>query len=131
MTATDPAAALAGHCFVEDHVICGGLSGVHQFTRLGRFAFVSGGAMVTMDVPPYCTAHGNRAELAGLNTVGLTRGGFSPEQVTRIKSAYKLLFRSGLGLREALSRVSAEFGGQPEIDHLVRFIEGSERGIAR
>lgn len=123
--------ALAGHVTVEDHVTCGGLSGVHQFTRLGRHAFISGGAMVTMDIPPYCTAQGDRAELAGLNTVGLTRGGFSTEAVARIKAAYKLLFRSGLGLREALARVVAEFGGNPEIDHLVRFIEGSERGIAR
>lgn len=123
--------AFAGHCVVEDHVICGGLSGVHQFSRLGRFAFISGGAMVTMDIPPYCTAQGDRAALAGLNTVGLTRSGFTSEQVSRIKGAYKVLFRSGLGLREALAHVAAEFGGHPEIDHFVRFIEGSERGIAR
>jgi UDP-N-acetylglucosamine acyltransferase len=124
-------AAIAGHCTLEDHVICGGLSGVHQFTRIGRFGFVSGGAIVTMDVPPYCTAQGDRAELAGLNTVGLTRGGFSRDQISRIKAAYKLVFRSGLGLREALARVTAEYGGRPEIDHFVKFIEGSERGIAR
>ncbi|MFM2152590.1 MAG: hypothetical protein RL199_1025, partial [Pseudomonadota bacterium] len=123
--------AFAGHCTVEDHVICGGLSGVHQFSRLGRFAFISGGAMVTMDIPPYCTAQGDRAALAGLNTVGLTRAGFTSEQVSRIKGAYKVVFRSGLGLREALAHVAAEFGGHPEIDHFVRFIEGSERGIAR
>jgi UDP-N-acetylglucosamine acyltransferase len=123
--------ALAGHVVVEDHVICGGLSGVHQFTRLGRHAFVSGGSMVGMDIPPYCMAQGDRAQLAGLNTVGLTRQGFTPDQVTRIKGAYKLVFRSGLGLREALARVSAEFGGHPEIEHFVRFIEGSERGITR
>jgi UDP-N-acetylglucosamine acyltransferase len=123
--------ALAGHCVVEDHVICGGLSGVHQFTRLGRHAFISGGAMVAMDIPPYCTAQGDRAQLAGLNTVGLTRNGFTAEQVARIKGAYKIVFRSGLGLREALARVAAEFGGNPEIDHFVRFIEGSERGITR
>lgn len=123
--------ALAGHVTVEDHVICGGLSAVHQFTRLGRHAFISGGAMVTMDVPPYCTAQGDRAKLAGLNTVGLTRHGFTPEQVSRVKSAYKIIFRSSLGLNEALARVTAEFAGQPEIDLFVRFIQGSERGIAR
>jgi UDP-N-acetylglucosamine acyltransferase len=123
--------ALGGHVHVEDHVTCGGLSAVHQFTRLGRHAFISGGAMVGMDIPPYCTAQGDRAELAGLNTVGLARSGFTTEQVTRIKGAYKLVFRSGLGLREALGRVAAEFGGNPEIDHFVRFIEGSERGITR
>jgi UDP-N-acetylglucosamine acyltransferase len=87
--------------------------------------------MVGMDIPPYCTAQGDRAELAGLNTVGLSRFGFSADQVTRIKGAYKLVFRSGLGLREALGRVTAEFGGHEEIDHFVRFIEGSARGITR
>lgn len=123
--------ALAGHVQVEDHVTCGGLSAVHQFTRLGKYAFISGGAMVGMDIPPYCTAQGDRAQLAGLNTVGLTRAGFTQEQIARVKGAYKLVFRSGLGIREALGRVSAEFGGNSEIDHFVRFIEGSARGITR
>jgi len=123
--------ALAGHVIIEEHVICGGLAAVHQFTRLGRHAFISGGAMVGMDIPPYCTAQGDRAELVGLNTVGLARHGFTPEQITRVKGAYKLVFRSGLGLREALGRVVAEFGGNPEIDHFVQFIEGSARGITR
>lgn len=123
--------ALAGHVCVEDHVILGGLSAVHQFTQIGRHAFISGGAIVTMDVPPYCTAHGDRAQLVGLNTVGLSRHGFTEEQLRRVKAAYKILFRSGLGLREALARVRAEYGGNPEIDHFVGFIEGSERGIAR
>lgn len=123
--------AVAGHVTIEESVICGGLSGIHQFTRIGRHAFISGGAMVAMDIPPYCTAQGDRAELVGLNTVGLTRHGFNAEQISRVKGAYKLVFRSGLGLREALARVTAEFGGNPEIDHFVRFIEGSERGITR
>jgi UDP-N-acetylglucosamine acyltransferase len=123
--------ALAGHVTLEEHVTCGGLSAVHQFTRLGRHAFISGGAMVGMDIPPYCMAAGDRAELAGLNTVGLSRHGFTVDQVNRIKAAYKLVFRSGLGLREALGRVTAEMGNSPEIDHFVRFIEGSERGITR
>lgn len=123
--------ALAGHVIVEDHAICGGLSAVHQFVRIGRHAFISGGSMVAMDIPPYCTAQGDRAQLAGLNTVGLTRHGFNAEQLSRVKGAYKIVFRSGLGLREALARVAAEFGGHPEIDQFVRFIEGSERGITR
>lgn len=123
--------ALAGHVVVEDHVILGGLAAVHQFTQIGRHAFISGGAIVTMDIPPYCTAQGDRAQLAGLNTVGLTRHGFSQQQIRRVKAAYKIVFRSGLGLREALARVRAEYGGHSEIDHFVGFIEGSERGIAR
>jgi UDP-N-acetylglucosamine acyltransferase len=125
------AATLAGHVEVGDHVIVGGLSAVHQFTRLGKHAFLAGGAMVVMDVPPYCTAQGDRAELAGLNSVGLTRHGFTEEQIGRIKDAYKILFRSKLGLNEALDRVKAEHGGHPEIDHLLEFIASSKRGITR
>ena len=124
-------AALAGHVLVEDRVIFGGLSAVHQFTRIGRLAFVSGGAMVTQDVPPYVTVQGDRAEVVGLNTVGLTRAHFDAEAMARVKSAYKILYRSKLGLREAVAHVKAEHGGHAEIDHLVAFLEGAERGIAR
>jgi len=123
--------ALAGHVVVEDRVIFGGLSAVHQFTRIGRLAFVSGGAMVTQDVPPYVTVQGDRAEVVGLNTVGLTRARFDEHAMTRVKGAYKVVFRSKMGLREAVAHVKAEYGGHPEIDHFVAFLEGSERGIAR
>lgn len=123
--------ALAGHVVLEDHVIVGGLAAIHQFTQVGRHAFISGGAIVTMDIPPYCTAQGDRAQLVGLNTVGLSRHGFDQSQLRRIKAAYKIVFRSKLGLREALARVRAEHGGHEEIEHFVGFIEGSERGIAR
>lgn len=124
-------ATLAGHVTMEDSVIMGGLAAAHQFTRIGRHAFISGGSMVTMDIPPYCTAQGDRAELSGLNTVGLTRSGFTEDQVARIKDAYRTMFRSKLGLREALARIKAEYAGHAEIEHFVGFIEGSERGIAR
>jgi UDP-N-acetylglucosamine acyltransferase len=124
-------AALAGHVEVGDHAIFGGLSAVHQFTRIGKHAFIAGGSMVAMDVPPYCTAQGDRAELAGLNTVGITRHGFTEEQVSRIKEAYRILFRSKLGLNEALSKVKAEHGGHSEIDHLLEFLAGSKRGVTR
>jgi UDP-N-acetylglucosamine acyltransferase len=123
--------ALAGHVAVEDRVIFGGLSAVHQFTRIGRLAFVSGGAMVTQDVPPYVTVQGDRAEVVGLNTVGLTRAHFDEHAMARVKGAYKVVFRSKMGLREAVAHVKAEYGGHPEIDHFVAFLEGSERGIAR
>jgi UDP-N-acetylglucosamine acyltransferase len=124
-------AALAGHVTVEDRVIFGGLSAVHQFTRIGRLAFISGGAMVTQDVPPYVTVQGDRAEVVGLNTVGLTRAHFDDAQQTRVKSAFKILYRSKLGFREAIAHVRAEHGGHVEIDHLVAFLENSQRGIAR
>ena len=123
--------ALAGHVVVEDRVIFGGLSAVHQFSRIGRLAFVSGGAMVTQDVPPYLTVQGDRAEVVGINTVGLTRAHFKDDQQARVKSAFKILYRSKLGFREAIAHVRAEHGGHEEIDHLVAFLENSERGIAR
>ncbi|MHB8418977.1 MAG: acyl-ACP--UDP-N-acetylglucosamine O-acyltransferase [Myxococcales bacterium] len=123
--------ALAGHVVIGDHAVLGGLAAVHQFTRIGRHAFLGGGAMVAMDVPPFCTAQGDRAQLVGVNTVGLTRHGFSAEAVSRIKTTYKIIFRSGLGLREALAKVKAELPGQPEVEELVDFIEGSARGVTR
>lgn len=122
---------LAGHVVVSDHVHLGGLAAVHQFTRIGEHAFISGGAMVTMDVPPYCTAQGDRAELTGLNTVGLARAGYTEDQISRIKDAYKILFRSKLGLNEAISKLRAEHGGHPEIDTLLEFIASSKRGLTR
>lgn len=123
--------ALAGHVEITDFVILGGLSAVHQFTRIGKHAFIAGGSMVAMDVPPYCTAQGDRAELAGLNTVGLSRHGMTDEQIGRIKDAYRILFRSKLGLNEAMSRLKAEHGGHSEIEHLLEFIASSKRGITR
>jgi UDP-N-acetylglucosamine acyltransferase len=123
--------ALAGHVEVGDHATLGGLSAVHQFTRVGKHAFIAGGAMVVMDVPPYCTAHGDRAEQAGLNKVGLSRHGFSKEQIARIEDAYRILFRSKLGLQEALAQLQAELGGQPEVDLLLEFVSSSKRGVIR
>ncbi len=124
-------ATLAGHVELANYVTLGGLSAIHQFTRIGRNAFVAGGAMVVMDVPPFCTAQGDRAELAGLNTVGLSRHGFSDEQIGRVKEAYSILFRSKLGLNEALARLKAEYSGHSEIDLMLTFIAGSKRGITR
>ncbi|MCL2011688.1 MAG: acyl-ACP--UDP-N-acetylglucosamine O-acyltransferase [Cystobacterineae bacterium] len=122
---------LAGHVEMGDCVIMGGLSAVHQFTRIGKHAFISGGSMVTMDVPPYCIAQGDRAELAGLNKVGLTRHHFSQEQQERIKEAYRILFRSQLSLSDALKRLEAAYNGHPEIEELIHFIADSKRGITR
>lgn len=123
--------ALAGHVVLEDHVHFSGLAAAHQFTRIGRLAFVSGLTGVTMDVAPYCTVVGARAELAGLNSVGMQRAGMTEDQVGRVKLAYKLAFRSNLGLAEAIAQLEAELGGHPEVAHLVAFLKGSQRGITR
>jgi UDP-N-acetylglucosamine acyltransferase len=123
--------AFAGHVTVEDHVHVGGISGVHQFCRIGRFAFVGGMTGVAMDVAPFCTVSGARAELAGINVVGMQRAGMAEEQIGRIKQAYKVVFRSNLGLQEAIAELTEELSGYPEIDHFIAFLKGSQRGITR
>ncbi len=123
--------ALAGHVLVEDHVHIGGVSAVHQFCRIGTFAFVGGMTGVAMDVAPYCTVSGARAELAGVNSVGMQRAGMADEQIGRVKQAYKIVFRSNLGLAEAIAELSAELNGYPEIDHFIAFLKGTQRGITR
>jgi UDP-N-acetylglucosamine acyltransferase len=123
--------ALAGHVEAEDGAIFGGVSAVQQFTRIGRLAYVGGVTGVNMDVAPYLMVSGPRAEVMGINVVGLQRAGFGEEQIGRVKAAYRIVFRSKLPLQEALAQVKAEMGTHPEIAHWVKFIEGSERGIMR
>jgi UDP-N-acetylglucosamine acyltransferase len=123
--------ALGGHIVMEDHVHFGGLSAAHQFTRIGRFAFIGGMTGVAMDVAPYCTVAGSRAELAGVNAIGMQRGGMSEEQIGRVKQAYKIVFRSNLQLADAIAQLRAELGAHPEIDHFAKFLEGSQRGLTR
>jgi UDP-N-acetylglucosamine acyltransferase len=124
-------ATLAGHVQVDDHAILGGLSAAHQFTRIGCHVMVSGGAMVTQDIPPYTIAQGDRAKTIGLNLIGLQRRGFSEQTIRGIKRAYKLIFRSGLRLEEALEKIATDVETSPELQGFVEFIRNSERGIAR
>jgi UDP-N-acetylglucosamine acyltransferase len=123
------AATLAGHITVEDYAILGGLSAVHQYCQVGRHAFVGGCSAVHRDVPPYAMAVGNRARLVGLNLVGLKRHGFTDTTLQPLKRAYELLFLSDLNLKEAITRITAELPQTPEIQHLLRFLETSERGL--
>jgi UDP-N-acetylglucosamine acyltransferase len=123
-------ATLAGHVRIDDYAILGGLCAVHQFTRVGCHVMVSGGSMVAQDIPPYTIAQGDRAKTVGINQIGLKRRDFSDEIVSDIKQAYKLVFRSGLRLEDALDRIEAELDS-PEIRVFTDFIRGSERGIAR
>ena len=123
------AATLGGHILVEDHAILGGLSAVHQFGRVGCHAFIGGCSAVHRDVPPYAMAVGNRAKLVGLNLVGLKRSGFSDATLQSLKRAYELLFLSEYNLREAIAKVRQEFPQVPEINHLLHFLETSDRGL--
>lgn len=125
------AATLAGHITIEDYAIVGGLVGIHQFVRLGCHCIIGGGSGVNKDVPPYTMANGQRAQLYGLNTVGLQRHRFPEETVASLKKAYRIIFRSGLTLEKALDQLAHELKSSPEVNHLIRFIESSERGITR
>ena len=124
-------ATLAGHVLLEDYVGVGGLAAIHQFTRVGESAYLGGGAMVSLDVPPYCVAQGDRARLFGLNLIGLKRRGFGEEQLNALKKAYRTLFAEGLTLKEAADRTRQEQMLSPEVVHLTEFIASSQRGICR
>jgi UDP-N-acetylglucosamine acyltransferase len=127
------AATLAGHVTVEDFAILGGLSAIHQFTRIGAHVMIGGGTLVSMDIPPYTIATGDRrdARLRGLNLVGLKRHNFSDEVIASLKKAYKILVLSDLKLKDALERIKNEVPTSPEINHFVTFIESAQRGINR
>lgn len=123
---------LGGHVTLEDHVTLGGLAGVHQFTRIGRFCFAAAGSIIVQDIAPYCTVQGDRAQLAGINAIGLARHGYSEEQIGRVKEAYRIVFRQKLGLKEACRQLRERFGKAPEIDYLATFLEGvGDRGLVR
>lgn len=124
-------ATLAGHVVLEAHVIVGGMTGIHQFCRVGRHAFVGACSAVLQDVVPYIRVQGNRAKPFRLNTVGLRRHGFSREALASLHHAYRLLFNTGLNTSQALERITAEVPPCPEVDHLVDFVKRSERGISK
>lgn len=122
--------AASGHVKIEDGAVISGMVGIHQFVRIGTLAMISGGAMVVLDIPPYCTAQGDRAELVGLNLVGLRRAGMSRECIRSIKLAYKTLFMSGLGLKDAIGKLKSS-NLHPEALRMAEFCGNSRRGITR
>jgi len=124
-------ATLAGHIIIGDFVTVGGLVAVHQFVRIGDYAYIGGKAAVVKDIPPFVIASGDRAKLHGLNNVGLKRKGFSKETLFLLKKAYRIIFRFGLTLNEAIERAKAEVEQIPEVIDLIDFIQSSQRGITR
>jgi UDP-N-acetylglucosamine acyltransferase len=124
-------ATLAGHVTIGNHATVGGLTAVHQFVRIGDYAFVGGKTVVVKDIMPYVLASGDRATLHGLNLVGLKRQNFSPEVLKQLKKAYRIIFRIGLTLNEAIERVAAEVEAIAEVQTFINFIKTSERGITR
>lgn len=124
-------ATLAGHITLGDYVTIGGLVAVHQFVHIGNYAYIGGKSAVVKDVPPFVIAAGDRAVLHGLNKVGLARQGFSEETLSALKKTYRILFRIGLTINEAIERVKAEVNMLPEVKAILDFIQSSQRGITR
>jgi len=122
---------MGGHVIIESYAAIGGMSPIHQFVRIGSHAFIGGGLRVNKDVPPFILAAGEPIQYAGINRVGLTRKGFSPETLNKIRSAYKLVYRSGLNVTQAVQKIKSEEKLIPEVQRIVDFIEASERGIIK
>ncbi len=125
------AASLAGHVVVEDDVVLGGFTLVHQFCRIGSHAFTSMGSIINRDVPPYLTVAGKMAAPRGINSEGLRRHGFSAERIALIKKAYKVLYKNGLKLSEALESLERLAPDTTDIQPMVDFIRNSQRSIVR
>jgi UDP-N-acetylglucosamine acyltransferase len=122
-------ATLAGHVEIGDHAILGGLTAVHQFCKIGAHVITGGGTIVYKDIPPYVTAAGQPAKPHGLNSEGLKRRGFTPEMLATLKRAYRILYRDGLTLQEALEQLDAM--AVPEVGVLTDFLRRAERGVIR
>ena len=124
-------ASCAGHATVEDRVVIGGMAGVHQFVKIGRNAMVGGMSKLVQDVVPYTIVDGHPAKVVGLNNVGISRAGVPLESRRLIKKAYKILYRSGLSLPEAIAVIEQEVDSCEEVEHFLRFLRNAERGICR
>jgi UDP-N-acetylglucosamine acyltransferase len=124
-------ASLAGHVTVDDLVIFGGFTGVHQFCRIGAHVITAASSLVLQDVPPYLMVAGNTAQPYGIHVEGLRRRGFTNEAITELKRAYRTLYKSGLLLEEAKGKLAEQAKTQPDVQLMVDFLETSKRGIVR
>jgi len=124
-------ATLGGHITIGDYATVGGLVAIHQFVRIGDHAYVGGKSAVVKDIPPYVIAAGDRAKLHGLNSVGLKRFGFPQKTLLSLKKTYRIIFRIGLTMNEAIERVRAEVEQIPEVINFIDFIQSSQRGVTR
>jgi UDP-N-acetylglucosamine acyltransferase len=122
---------LSGHVVIEDNANVGGMVGIHQFVRIGELAMVGGYSRVAQDIPPYMLVEGSPAKMRGINSIGLARKGVSAAAQTAIKKAFKLLFRSKLNTSQAVKKIKESIKHYTEIDHLISFLEASDRGIPK
>jgi len=126
-------ATLAAYVTIEDRVSIGGLAGVHQFVKIGTYAFIGGLSKITMDIMPYCIADGcDNVKISGLNSVGLKRAEFSETNISGLKKAYKIFFRSGLTKIQAIDKICETIPSDNiQVKNFVEFAKKSERGILR
>jgi UDP-N-acetylglucosamine acyltransferase len=124
-------ATLAGHVTVEDYAVIGGLAAVHQFCRIGKMAMIGGCSKVVQDVPPFMMADGNPAETRTVNKTGMERNGVPEAAQSALRQAYKIFFREGLTVSNAMAKVEKELPPLPEVLHLIEFVRASERGISK
>lgn len=122
---------LAGHVEVGDFVTIGGLSAVAQFCRIGRYCYVGGGSIMRKDVPPFLLGKGTDFEVQGINSVGLTRNGFSETTVRRLKSLYRIFFIQKLTVAQAIEKIITELGESDEVRFFIQFIQTSQAGFVR
>ncbi len=122
---------LAGHVEIEDYAIVGGLVPIHQYVRVGGYSMTGGGSVITMDIPPYVMAVGNRAHFYGINIIGLRRQGFSNDAIKEIKSSYNILFRSNNTVKEGVELLKKELPDSQYAKRFIKFIEVSQRGLAK
>lgn len=125
------AATLAGHVEIADRANVGAYSGVHQFCRVGREAFVGGYSVVVKDALPFAISQGNHAKCYGLNRLGMKRRGYSKETIEKLHRAYHLLLSSKLNTTQAVEKIKEEISGSAEVDYLIEFIESSARGVVK
>ncbi len=122
---------LAGHVTIDHHVILGGFTGVHQFCKIGCHAFTAISTVITKDIPPFLMVSGNTAIPGGLNREGMKRHGYTHEQIDDMKKAYKIVYRQGLTVQQALKELEAMSSNNEDIRYFAEFIAASNRGIVR
>lgn len=122
-------AMLAGHVTVGDHAVIGGKAGLHQFCRVGRYAMIGGFSMIGKDVPPFTIGQGGPYKLGGLNLIGLKRHNFTLEERKQLTNAFKITYRSGLSLEDALNRISSEMELTENVKYWLDFFRNSKRGV--
>jgi len=120
---------LGGHVQIGDWVVVGGMSGIHQFTKIGKHTIIATNSRVVKDVPPYITAGNTPLKYEGLNLIGLRRRGFTNVRINKIDAAYSTIYRSGLNISKAVEELKKEKNFTEEVKEIINFIESSERGI--